>query len=251
MQEKEIWKDIKGYEDLYQISNYGRVKRLEKEIITNYKYGSYSSIKKEKFLKTSKQNGYKIVSLRKDSKNKSCYLHRLIAETFISNPKNKPQVNHINGNKLDNRVDNLEWVTCKENNIHALRTGLRKPAKKVLQYDLQGNFIKEWKNVREIEKTLNISSSNIVACCLNRINQSYKYIWKYKKEDIIINTKIKPYQNSNEKPICQYNLQNKFIKKWNSLKEASNNLNISYTNISKCCNGKGKTAGGFIWKYAE
>jgi hypothetical protein len=116
---KEIWKDIEAYEGLYQVSNLGRVKSLPKE----HRYGS----KSEKILKprTKKENDYARVSLCKDGKIKSFRRARLIAQTFITNPENKYSVNHINGIKSDDRVENLEWATASEQNYHMYKFGLK------------------------------------------------------------------------------------------------------------------------------
>lgn len=108
----EIWKDIKGYEGLYQISNYGNVKSLERVIEDNK--GSY--IKKEKILTPTINNrGYYHIGLRNNSKTKYYYVHRLVAEAFIPNPNNYPIINHKDEDKTNNKVDNLEWCTPKYN----------------------------------------------------------------------------------------------------------------------------------------
>lgn len=110
MSDKEIWKDIEGYNNLYkglyQVSNMGRVRRMK--------------ILKPHF----NSSGYYIVSLVNNKKAKTCRIHRLVARAFIPNPENKPEVNHISGMKTDNTVDNLEWCTGKENSLHAVNIGL-------------------------------------------------------------------------------------------------------------------------------
>lgn len=118
----EIFVPIHGYEGLYEISNLGRVKSLPKVVGRR--------IKPESFLKIriSKQ-GYKMVSLCKQYTVFNASVHRLVAEAFIPNPEHKETINHIDGNKLNNAISNLEWATQHENNLHAYRTGLHDPKK--------------------------------------------------------------------------------------------------------------------------
>jgi hypothetical protein len=121
--EKETWLPIKGYEDSYEISNIGRVKRFEYTQVLPY---GGIGIYKEKILKNILHpNGYFFVGLHKNKKGKNMSIHRLIAIAFIPNPENKPCINHINGVKSDNCIPNLEWVTKKENNVHAFKIGLQ------------------------------------------------------------------------------------------------------------------------------
>lgn len=169
----EVWKDIKGYEGKYQVSNMGRVKSLLKWYPLQNRY-----IQREKILKNcTDTKGYLIVKLCFNNE-KTCKVHRLVAETFIPNTENKPQINHINGDKTDNRVENLEWCTNQENAIHSHKNGLQ-PSVRVAQYDLDGNFIREWDSIKEASEKTN--STHISMCC--RGHKKYKtsggYIWKY------------------------------------------------------------------------
>lgn len=120
---EEIFKDIEGYEGLYQISNLGRVKSLCRVVTTTD--GRIRTLK-EKILSLGLNTyGYNYLGLCKGGKRKFITIHRLVADTFIPNPDNKPQVNHINGIKTDNTIDNLEWTTAKENMRHAVNSKLK------------------------------------------------------------------------------------------------------------------------------
>lgn len=160
--DKEIWKDI--YAE-YQVSNLGRV---------------YSK-KTNKLLRPALDSwGYLQVCLYVNGKPTSKKVHRLVAEAFIPNLENKKTINHKDGNKLNNRVDNLEWATDSEQQIHAYKIGLRKKHnKKVNQYDLQGNFIKTWDSSLIAENKLNIGH-HIGECCKGKRKTTGGYIWKYK-----------------------------------------------------------------------
>lgn len=127
---EEIWKDIKGFEGKYQISNIGNVKSLEREVRNT---NNSTRIVKERILKLQNNpHKYKMVAMSKESYIKPFVTHRLVATAFIPNPENKPCVNHINGIRWDNRVENLEWCTHKENTRHMIDVlGFRKTAEMI------------------------------------------------------------------------------------------------------------------------
>lgn len=127
---EEIWKDIIGYEGFYKVSNLGNVKNLERSI----KNGVNSSfILKERILKQVKNKiGYIGVGLHKKGVRKQAMIHRLVGIHFIPNTENKPQINHKDGNKTNNSIENLEWCTHSENAYHAFKTGLRVVSKKII-----------------------------------------------------------------------------------------------------------------------
>ena len=164
----EIWRDIKGYEGLYQVSNKGRVKSL--------KYG------KERILRPRDNgDGYLNVVLYKNTASQSRCIHRLVAEVFIPNTQNKPQINHKDECKTNNTVENLEWATAKENSNYGTRN--ERVSRKILQYSKSGEFIKEWQGALEVERELNINHSNIAACCKCKRNFAGGFIWRYKEKD--------------------------------------------------------------------
>ena len=149
-------RDVKGYEGLYGITSCGRV------------YG----YKRKKFLKPGvNKNGYMYVYLSKDNILIKHYIHRLVAEAYIPNSNNLPEVDHIDNDKTHNYVNNLQWITHKDN----VRKSCNKP---ILQYDLNGNFIQEWKCTADVGKDFRI---NIIHCLKGRHNSAYGYIWKYKE----------------------------------------------------------------------
>lgn len=120
-QMEEIWKDVPGFEGLYQVSNTGKVKSIATKV--NHRYGSRKRAEKLKSLATN-ENGYATVNLYKENKLKVFKVHRLVAQCFIPNPYSKKTVNHIDANKLNNNLPNLEWATHSENLLHAHRNNL-------------------------------------------------------------------------------------------------------------------------------
>ena len=171
---KEIWKDKKYYEGHYQVSNFGRVKSI--------KFGKERILK----LRTDKKTGYLHVVLCKDGKVKEFTVHRLVAEAFLPNPHNYPCVNHKDENKLNNSVSNLEWCTHKYNSNYgtAIQRNSQKRingkcSKKVYQYTLDGQFVKEWESTAECDRN-GYNHGNVAACCRGELKKYKGFIWKYK-----------------------------------------------------------------------
>lgn len=176
---KEIWRDVSGYEGIYQISNFGNIKRLSYSIIRSN--GNKQSWKEKKLNPTKDSSGYYgIRSCTKiTGKRETLRIHRLVAEAFIPNPNNLPCVNHKDGNKLNNKTENLEWCTYKENINHAFSTGLRQDTKKINQYDLDGNYIATYDSIREAERKTGTKNTGINACLHNKYKKSNGFMWKY------------------------------------------------------------------------
>lgn len=179
---EEEWKDIKNYEGYYQVSNKGRVKSLHHYASNGYKDILY----KGKVLKPGNNGrGYLFVNLCKNNKTKQFYIHKLVAEAFIQNKENKATVNHIDGIKSNNNVENLEWNTYSENNTHmhrVLGVNTRDTSKNKItqQYDTNGNLIKEYKSMREAQRQTGILSIDKV--CNGKRKTAGGFIWKYKNQ---------------------------------------------------------------------
>lgn len=175
---QEIWKDIPWFNWDYQASNLGNIKSL--------KYWKNKMLKSILF-----KNWYLRITLTIYWIPKNYPFQRMILSSFIPNPENKPQVNHIDWNKLNNNLDNLEWVTQSENLSHRYNIlkqkypmqwhiwKFNKKSKPVLQFDLQNNFIKEWENACDVMRKTDMNQSSISACCKWKYKQAYWFIWKF------------------------------------------------------------------------
>lgn len=182
---KEIWKDIKGYKGLYQISNLGNVKSLKRNIKLSNQYGAkFKKRVDEKILKQSiNKYGYCSVILSKNNKNKWFSIHRLVALNFIPNPNNYKCVNHKDENKQNNNVENLEWCTYKYNNNYGNRINKvrEKTKKKINQYDINNILIKSWNSIIEASNNLKINRHSIISCCKGKQKTAGGFKWQYRK----------------------------------------------------------------------
>ena len=173
----EEWKDILGFEGIYQVSNLGRIKSLEKIDALGRKV-------EEKILKPHPNgNGYYNVGLCKNSKVRFYQVHSLVYEAFNGQIPENMQVNHINEVKTDNRLENLNLMTPKENVNFGTRNERisKKLSKTVLQFDLQDILIKEYPSTRQAERETGFAQGNIVKCCKGKYKTAYGFKWKYKE----------------------------------------------------------------------
>lgn len=179
---QEIWKDIPDYVGIYQVSNLGNVRSI-----------TYQGIPKIRILKPKyHHSGYVMYTLCKNKVHKNIYAHVLVARSFIPNQNNKPNINHIDGNKHNNVLSNLEWVSRSENTLHAIKYLGHNPfsakgklgakhhaSKPILQYSLDGELLKRWDCMSDVQRELNIKVCSIVNCASGRQKTSHGYIWKY------------------------------------------------------------------------
>ena len=166
----EEWKDIQGYEGIYQISNLGRVKSLKRK---NNRCRS-DKILKQYIGKT----GYMQLRLCKGHETKLWKVHVLIAKAFIDNPDNLPIINHIDADKTNNDISNLEWCSYSQNNKHAYDNGLRK-TKSLMQIALNGTPLKRWSCITEASQKTGIGVSSIWKCCNHQRTNAGGFKWQY------------------------------------------------------------------------
>ena len=191
---EEIWKDVVGYEGLYQVSNLGKVKSSQRIA----KFGRGTRIAPSTILANANCLGYKVVTLFKNGVKRTSRVHRLVAEAFLPNPNNFPQVNHKDGNKSNNLIyvnddgkidfekSNLEWCSASYNIKHAYRVGLKKPHsngfdRPVLCYDTEGNFVKEFPSESIAAKELGLRKDCISRVAKGKYKKTKNFIFKFKQ----------------------------------------------------------------------
>lgn len=241
----EIWKDIEGFEGRYMVSNYGRVKSLLKFCGTNKRIISQHISGKWKY--------FTVVLLRKDgSRTGSILVHRLVAKAFVPNPNNLPMVNHKDEDKTNNRADNLEWCDCsynltygtaKERQTQAMQWYHDLTKKPVLQYDIYGNFIKEYSS---LHSAMDIYGRAISQCVKGRCKSAYGFQWKYKEDDRKVSAigVIHPYKE----PIVLIDSNNNVVKEYKNAFDAARLSGFHYTTTCKFAH-KNSTRNGLTWYF--
>ena len=249
----EIWKDVKGYEGKYQVSNLGRIRCLK------------NKRNKEGIMSLGEKRGYYIILVPNGKSRKNLFVHRLVAMAFIPNPLNKPYIDHINGDSRDNRVENLRWCTHKENMNNPI-------TKQRIRDAMMGENNPFYGKTHREDTKSRISQSRMGKYrgeenpfygkthredTKSRISQSR--MGKYRGEENpfygkkhTLETKAIMSQKKKERggiPIVQMSKEGEIIKVWEHASIAGKTLNISPSSITECCRGKRKSIGGYIWKY--
>lgn len=250
---EEIWKPISGY--IEEISSHGRIRR------------GTNIIEPSK-----KPEGYLYITLSKNRKRRNFYIHRLVAEAFIPNPENKPQVNHkIEGEEgksinivcfnddgsVDEERTTIEWCDAKYNNNYGTKPerlkgkaiNRKETSKEVIQLSLDGLFIKEYPSQQEVKRQLGLKG--VSSCCREKQTSAGGYIFILKSDynEEYVKKRVEMYRKTFPKLVVQYTLDGEFVKEWVSMNEIQRQLGFNQGSISNCCNGRCKSVYGFLWKY--
>ena len=232
-----MWKKFiyEGKETDYSVSTEGEVRKDT----TNY------------ILSQSSQQDYKFVGLLIDGQQKRMRVHRMVAMTFIDNPDNKPYVNHINGNRSDNNVENLEWVTPSENTRHAVETGLMNSGRKraVIQYSLNGEQMATFESASEAARQTGGSQSKITMCCKRQRQTANDYQWRYYDDMQDVQKVEKKFITG--KRVAQCDEDGNILNIYPSYKEAARAVNGTSSAISRVCSGTNIRHKGYKWKLVE
>ena len=245
---EEEWKDIKGYEGYYKISNLGRVKSLYR--VVRKKNGCTMTVYPRILRSVVNSNGYLDVSLLKDAHSKTFLVHILVATAFLPNPNNFPVFHHRDGNKTNCHVDNLQWCSYSYNTKHAYdyeghkhammgKTGKDNKLSRVIgQYNIDGTFVSKFNSLADVERELGFREGHISRCAIGQKKTAYGFVWKFLSE---AHFHYGIEQIKNGRVICRYS----------TIQEATIAVGLkSLSSISAVVNGHKKTAAGYEWRVA-
>lgn len=257
--EREEWRPIKDYEGLYEVSSFGQVKALAKDVY--YRDRNYTRRYPEIIMKQHlTADGYYTVGLTKDYKRTLFLVHRMVLDVFVPNPLNLPCVNHRNEVKTCNYPDNLEPCTAAYNNNYGTKVERVAASNRVevCQYDLSGQLVKVWNGSRRAAEALGIDSSNIVKCCKGKMKYVGGYVWRnvgdaFDKYPLPTPKKVKEVKvkqpTAYDVKVNQYDREGNLIASYPTIYEAERNTRSYRQMILKCCRGDAVTSGKCIWRF--
>lgn len=263
---QEEWRDVVGYEGYYIVSNRGVVKSVDRVVPQGCSMRTVKSKIKSVYFNS---YGYPCVSLCKDCKTRAMPIHRILAMAFIPNPDNKPYIDHIDTDKSNFSLDNLRWVTAKENANNPLtlshcrenlyidevmqrRLKTRKERqritapKDVYQYDLDGELLAHYDSSIEAERKTGVNAMSIRDACKKKRYSAGGFLWSYKIEEITYDVPT----HTNAKAVLQYDKNGNFIKEWSSLAEVCKFYGSTPSNLSKKI-ARAKFRGKYVWKFKQ
>jgi len=254
----EIWKDIPNYEGYYQASSMGRIKSMSRDIYLSG--GRQKATLHEMILiQHIDKKGYAVVGIKGDNdKQRTMKVHQLVAKAFIPNPENKPTVDHLNGVKDDNRLDNLRWATMKEQGQTTKLLGLvtkkmgkdHHQSKDVYEYDLQGNLLNIWGSIGEAARNSPVSRAHIAKICNGVFDFSKNRVFSFEpKSQDYFNREFR-YRTLKDKEVIKKNLIGDEICRYRSAKDAARENDIPYISIYYNLTKRSKSSYGYIWEYA-
>lgn len=258
-----------GYEGLYEVSDMANVRSLRTNTILKHMVIKNNPLK------------YEVVALFKGGKDQRFLVHRLVALAFQPNPENKPYVDHIDGDAHNNVASNLRWCTAKENRNNpitrarssAARKGCKYSdeykqkmsaslkgkyagenhwlSKRVIQFNRKGEFMRVWSNARDVQRELGYIDSAICGACNGKYAYAYGYIWRYYSPELMGVTIHPPKLKNEKRRVCQLSDSGEVLRVFDSVEEARRFMGLKGPGLGLCCHGKGKTAGGYKWRFAN
>lgn len=261
VEQGEIWRDAVNFEGIYKVSSHGRVWSVKRRKETSGNIvGGY-------MLTNRLDNRGRLSNslTTKDGKRITAITARLVAQAFIPNPDNLPQVNHKDENPLNNHVDNLEWCTAKYNCNYGTRNQriVNAQSMKILQYTLKGDFIREYSSMNEAARDLGVDAGHISDVCNGKRKWAYGFFWRYKNDELYrkscqklqIHTmhakkkRRRAFMEKHSRPITQMTKDGTVIREFSGIREIVEEYGYKPPSIYNCCNGKIGKAYGYVWRY--